>query len=140
MQLSKDARQLAARHMKERGIGENPMKVLVRQIEPEKVLVPSFAAAVSAGQFHKPKGAVQSYGSMSQVGKRLEIATRSAAEIEYGVRRLIAEVTQQGRDVLTDVVVAGAFEKGFGIPIVMRQGNGGDFFQRLRIYGRPDSC
>ncbi|HYE34496.1 hypothetical protein [Methylocaldum sp.] len=77
---------------------------------------------------------------MSQVGKRLEIATRSAAEIEYGVRRLIAEVTQQGRDVLTDVVVAGAFEKGFGIPIVMRQGNGGDFFQRLRIYGRPDSC
>jgi hypothetical protein len=44
-------------------------------------------------------------------------------------------MTQQGVDVLADVVVAGAFAKAFGTGLVMGQSAAGDLLQLLVIEG-----
>src|SRR5581483_1242590 len=54
MQLFEHARQLGARHVKERRVGEDAVEFLPRQIEPQKILFPHLAAAVGARHFREP--------------------------------------------------------------------------------------
>src|SRR5208283_1504771 len=55
MELAQDARQFAARHMKERRIGEDSVKMASRQIKCEKILQPHLATAVDARHFDEAR-------------------------------------------------------------------------------------
>ena len=55
------------------------------------------------------KAAFQSNRDVTAFGERLEVAPRSAAEIEYREGRFVLNEPQQRLDVLADVVIARAF-------------------------------
>ena len=58
MQFQQHARQLLAGYVKQRGVGEHAIEMLIRQIEFEEILLPNFATAVavrnSRGEGQKP--------------------------------------------------------------------------------------
>src|ERR1700730_5470877 len=66
---------------------------------------------------------------MAESGKRLEVAARSAAEIENRQRWLGFDMVQQCRDVLTHVVSARAVTKILGTLVVVLQRQGGYLMQ-----------
>src|ERR1043166_2794364 len=107
-QLPQYARQLFARHVKQRGIGEYAVEISRRQVELEKVLLPHFAAAMSARHFGKARHPFETDGGVAAPDELLQIAARPAAEIEDRERRLSLDVLQQRGDVLADVVIARA--------------------------------
>ena len=56
--------------------------MVVRQVEPEEILLPHFAAAVRARHRGEARGAFQTDRDVTEFGERLEVAPRPAAEIE----------------------------------------------------------
>ena len=100
VEIPQYARQFPARHMKKRRVGEHAIKTAGRQIQREKILLPHFAAAVCARHFNKAGGAFEADRNVAQLAERHEIATRTATEIEHGVRRRPLDGMQQRRDVL----------------------------------------
>ena len=78
--------------MKERGVGEYAVETAVGQIELEEILLPHFAAAVGARHFGEARGAFKTYRDVTELGERLEVASRPAAEIEYRERRVALDV------------------------------------------------
>jgi len=132
-QFPQHARQLLAGNMKQRGIGKHAIEMLIRQIEPEEILLPHLAAAVGTRHVGQARGAFQTYGDVTEFGEHLEVTPRPAAEIEYRERRLTLDGLQQRRDVLADVVVARAFPGIFGTLVIIFQREVGDFLQVLRI-------
>jgi len=82
VQLQQDARQLLAGDMKERGVGEYAVEAAIRQVEVEEILLPYFGAAVGPRHGGQVRGAFQAYGDVTELGERLEVASRPAAEIE----------------------------------------------------------
>jgi hypothetical protein len=66
-------------------------------------------------------------------GKRLEVASGPAAEIEYHEGRFALNESQQRRDILADVVITRPFPKLLSTPVVVFQREVGDFFQVLSI-------
>src|SRR6266852_1455356 len=119
--------------MKQRRVGEHAIKTATRQVELEEILLPYFAAAVGARHRGGVWGALQTNRDMTAFGKRLEVASRPAAEIEYREGRFALNESQQRRDVLADVVIARPCPKILGTPVVVFQREGGDFFQVLLI-------
>src|SRR6266849_5385004 len=83
VQFQQHARQLLARYMKQRGVGEHAVEMVIRQIELEEILLPHFTAAVGARHNGQARGAFQTYREVTEFGKHLEVASRPAAEIEY---------------------------------------------------------
>jgi hypothetical protein len=69
---------------------------------------------------------------VAELGERLEVASRPAAEIEDRERWVALDGSQQRFDVLADVVIARAFPEVLGMPVVVFQREAGDFFQVLR--------
>jgi len=69
------------------------------------------------------------HGPMTEAGKGLEVAARAAAEVENREGWLATDVAQERGDVLTHVVVAGAFAKVFGTLLVMGECPGSDLFE-----------
>ena len=65
---------------------------------------------------------------LTEVGKGLEIASWSATKIEYRERWLDLDILQQRRDILADVVVAGAFAEIIGCTIILFEGKVDDSF------------
>ncbi len=128
-QFQQHARQLLARYMKQRGVGEYAVEPLIRQIDLEEVLVPHFAAAVETRHRGEAGGAVQTHRAVTEVGKGLEIAAWSATKIEYRERWLALDILQQGRNILADVVVASAFLEIIGAAIVLLKGEVNDSFE-----------
>src|SRR5688572_30833723 len=133
VQFQQHARQLLAGHMKERRVGEYAVEMAIRQIELEEILLPYFAAAVSARHCGQARGAFQTYRDVTEFGERPEVASRPAAKIEDRERRVTLDGSQQRFDVLADVVIARAFPEILGTPVVVFQREVGDFFQVLRI-------
>src|ERR1700692_838193 len=111
-QLPQHARQLDARYVEQRCVGVDAVKVRLRQIESEKILLPYFAAAISAGHGHEFRGTLQADGHMAMRGEGAQVAARAAAEIENTIRRIGLDVMQQRADVLADVMSAGSVAKG----------------------------
>src|SRR5207245_10594421 len=105
-QLSEHARQLLARHVEQRRVGEHPVEARRRQLQPEEVLLPDLEAALLARHRREARRAFQAHRDVAERGQGLEIAPRPAAEIEDRERRLAFDVTQQLGDVLADVGVA----------------------------------
>ena len=115
--------------MKQRGVGEYAIEMVIRQIELEEILLPYLAAAVGARHCGEARGAVQTYRDVTEFGKRLEVAPWPAAEIEYGERRFTLDVLQQRRDVLADVVIARACPEIFGTLVVVFSVRSAIFFR-----------
>jgi hypothetical protein len=96
-------------------------------------LAAHFAAAVGARHRGEVRGAFQANRDVTAFGKRLEVAPRSAAEIEYREGRFVLNEPQQRCDVLADVVIARAFPEILRTLVVVSQREVGDFFQILLI-------
>src|SRR5712692_7529251 len=92
VQFPQHARQFLAWYMKQRGVGEHAIEMVIRQIELEKFLPPYFAAAVGACHGGETRGAFQTDCDVAELRKRLEIAPRPTAKIEYCERRLTLDV------------------------------------------------
>ena len=73
--------------MKQRGVGEYAIEMVIRQIELEEILLPYFAAAMGARHHGELRGAIQTYRDVTEFGKHLEVATGPAAKIQYRKRR-----------------------------------------------------
>src|SRR5688572_262822 len=129
VQFQQHARQLLAGYMKQRRVGEYAVEMAIRQIELEEILLPYFAAAVAARHYGQARGAFQTYRDVAELGERLEVASRSAAEIEDRERRVALDGSQQRFDVLADVVIARALPEIPGMPVVVLQREAGDLFQ-----------
>ena len=80
--------------MKQCGVGEQAIEMVIRQIELEEILLPYFAAAVGARHYGQPRGTFQANGDVTEFGKHLEIASGPAAKIEDFERRFILDVLQ----------------------------------------------
>jgi len=113
--------------------GSQIRRSLPQSLKLEEILLPHVAAAVGTCHYGKAGGAFQPYSEVTEFGKRLEVASRPAAKVEYRERRLTLDVLQQRRDVLADVVIARAFPEISGTLVVMFQREVGDFFQVLRV-------
>jgi hypothetical protein len=92
---------------------------------------------VGARHCRQASGAFQAYGDVTQLGKRLEVASRPAAEIEDRERRVALDRSQQRFDVLPDVVIARALPELLGTPVVVLQREVRDFFQ---VRGSIPTC
>src|ERR1700737_1012699 len=88
---------------------------------------------------HQDRDAFQTDCDVTLFGKHLEVASWSAAKIEYRERRLTLDMPQQRLNVLADVVIARAFPEFFGTLIVVLQREAGDFLQvlRMQLHVRP---
>src|SRR5271167_254287 len=102
MQFPQHARQLLAGYVKQGGVGEHAVEVLVRKIELEEILLPHLAASVGARHDGQALGAFQTYREVTKFGKYLEVASRPATKIEYCERWVAIDVLQQRLDVLAD--------------------------------------
>ena len=119
--------------MKQRGVGEYAVEMVLRQIELEEILLPHIATAVSARHLDKARRALDADRDVTEVGKGLEIASRTTAEIHYREGRRTFDVLQQCGDVRADVVVASAAPKIVGALIVVRERRGAELLQGERV-------
>ena len=81
MQFQQHARQLLAGYMKQRGVGEYTIEIVIRQIELEEILLPYFATAMGTRHRDEMCGAFQTYRDVTDVGEHLEVAAGPAAKI-----------------------------------------------------------
>ena len=58
-QLSQDTRQFTRRHMKQRCVREDAVKMRGRQIKSEEILLPYFTSSIGARHGHKGSSALQ---------------------------------------------------------------------------------
>src|ERR1700737_3161323 len=83
VQFQQHAQQLLAGYMKQRGVGEHAIEMVIRQIELEEILLPYFAATAVARHRGEVRDAFQTYRDVTEFGKHLEVAPGPAAKIEY---------------------------------------------------------
>src|SRR5262245_65857738 len=81
-QFQQHARQFLARYMKQRGVGEHAIEMVVRQIELEEVLLPYVAAAVGTRHYGQVLGAFQTDRDVTELVKQLEVAFGTSGKIE----------------------------------------------------------
>src|SRR5580700_4551084 len=74
VQFPQHTRQLLAGYMKQCRVSEHAIETVTRQVELEEILLPYFAAAVSARHRGKVRGPLQTDCDMTAFGKRLEVA------------------------------------------------------------------
>ncbi|MCY1557582.1 hypothetical protein D9M68_944420 [compost metagenome] len=95
----------------------------------QKALLQHLAAAVSPRHRRRAGRALQAHGAVAQGLEGVQVAPRTAAEIQQVKGRWPGHVLQQRRDVLAHVVVARAFPVALGVLFVVRQGARGDMLQ-----------
>src|SRR5664279_5673774 len=69
--------------MKQRSVGVHAIKMIVRKIELEEILLPYFAATMSARHHGEMSGTLQTDSYVTEFRKHLEVAAGAAAKIEY---------------------------------------------------------
>ena len=74
--------------MKQRGVCEYTIEIVIRQIEPEKILLPNFAAAVGTRHVGEMRGAFQTDRDLTEFGNRFKVSPGPAAKIKYCETRL----------------------------------------------------
>jgi len=92
------------------------------------MFLPYFAAAVGARHRGGVRGALQTNRDMTALGKRLEVASGPAAEIEYHEGRFTLNEPQQRRDILAGRRDRASLPKTPRQPVVVFQREVGDFF------------
>src|SRR5258706_12026355 len=103
--------------------------MLVRQSQFEEVLLPHFAPAVGPRHVDEAGGTFQADCGVTEFGKRLQVTSRPATEIEDRERWLALDVFKQRGDILGNVVIAGALPECLGPLVVMGERQIGDLFQ-----------
>ena len=80
MELAQDAGQFSAGDVEQRGVGEDAVEVAGGQFEPEKILMPDFAAGIGARHVGEGFGAVEADGAAPAVLARpgVDTAPRSS--------------------------------------------------------------
>ncbi len=136
MQLAQYARQFRARYVEQRSVGKNAAELFVRQVEPQKVLLPDLAAGLVAGHLRETLGAVDADRAMAETGENLEVAPRPAAQIENGERRRAYDMAQQRVDVLPNIVILRSVAKFLGALIVVRERLRGNLLKVERRQGQ----
>src|SRR5271170_3338649 len=105
--------------MEQRSVGKDPIKIPIRQLKLEEILLPDLAASRGAGHRRKCFRAVQADRDVLQFCQPLKVPARTAAKIENSKRRRPLNVIEQRRDILADIVVARAGSKLFGVTVVI---------------------
>src|SRR5271154_5714181 len=107
--------------MKQRGVGKYTIEIVIRQNEPEKILLPNFAAAVGTRHVGEMCSAFQTDRDVTKFGNHFEVSPGPAAKIKYCETRLTLDVLQHRNDVLADIVIASACPELLGTPVIMFQ-------------------
>src|SRR6516165_89922 len=107
--------------MKQRGVSEYAIEIVLGKIELEEILLPYFAAAISASHRAERRASCQTCCNVAGCSKDLKVTPRPAAKIESGERPFTLDVLQHRCDVLANVVIASAFPKILGILVVTVQ-------------------
>jgi hypothetical protein len=95
VQFPQHARQLLAGYMKQRGVGEHAIKMVIRQIELEEILPPHFAAAVGARHRGEAWGPFQADREVAEFDEHLEVAPWPTTKIKYRERRFTLDVSDR---------------------------------------------
>ena len=135
-EIGENAHDLAARHMEQRGVGEDSIEAGGWQVEVEEILMENLAVGLAAGDGDQPDRAVEACNLMPERGKGAEITTRPAAKVENRMGRPALNGVQQGRDVLAHVVVGGAEAVGGRHAAVFRERDGDSFSRRRVVVAR----
>ena len=123
-----NAGQVGGGHVKQRRICEHAIEPAVRQVEFQKILQPYFTSSVSPSHLDEAFRTLEPDRDVAPRDERFQVAARSTPEIKDGEWRDGLDVTQQGVDVLTDVMIARAFAKANGGFVVMRERSRADCF------------
>lgn len=115
------ARQLTARNVEQGGIREYAVKVFLRKIEPEEVLLPYLTATMVSRHFDKPRCSFQPDRYMTEIGKRLQIASGAAPQIQYLEGWRTFDVAQQCSNILADIMVFRTLPERLGSFVVTVQ-------------------
>jgi hypothetical protein len=110
--------------MKEGGVGEDSVEVLRWQLQTKKVLMPHFAAAVSACKFYEAFSAFETDGLMAKVAKNFQITPGPATEIQNSVGWFAAHALEKRITILAHVMILRAFPKTVCVFVVMTEGDG----------------
>lgn len=102
------------------------------QIKLQKILLPYFALCIIARHLCKFCRTIEPDCSMAKLGKSLQVASRTATQIQYGRWCIGGEVSEQRGDVLADIMRARAFPEGCSTLVVMLQRRIADMPQVLR--------
>jgi len=119
--------------MKQRSISKHAIEMLMRQFEPEEILLPDFTTAVISGHCCESLGTIQTHSAVAKFNQCLQIAARTAADIEYGVWWLSLDILQQRLNILADIVITRTFPEFLGALVVMSQRDIGDMLKLLLI-------
>ena len=119
-EVFEDARQLAARHVEQRGIREHPVEAGRRQVERQEVLVQHLAAGPGARHGNERARAVEADDLVAERGEPAQVPAGPASQVEDRVGRLALHRPEQGLDVLADVVVGGAAAVGRRNAVIFR--------------------
>src|SRR6478736_4048904 len=98
----------------------------------QEVLLPHFVTS-AARHGSEPRRTFQADREMTKIAKRLQIAPRPAAKIEYREGWLALDILQKRGDVLADVVLTRALPEIIGALVIMLQRSVRDIFQVARI-------
>ena len=107
-QFSENAEEFAGGNVKQRRVREYTVKTRLWKIQREKILVQDFYACLASCHFDESQRAIKADRLMTEVAKRNQIPTRPTAEIEDAVRTRSVQFSQQGLDILRNIVVLGA--------------------------------
>ena len=113
-------------------MAEYAIEVALGELEREEVLLPHFATFFPR-HYGETGASFQAYGGVTELGKRLEIASRPAAKVEDRKWWVPLDVLQQRCDVLADIVSARAFPEILGSLVIVLQRQIGDALQVVRI-------
>src|SRR3954467_6563259 len=106
--------------MEQGGVGKNPVKKALGQLQSQEILMQHLAAGMRARHRDELPRSIESNGFVPQRSEVAKIAAGSATEIKDTVRRITLYGIEQCRVILADIVVARAVPEGSGEPIVKR--------------------
>src|SRR6266550_5932645 len=125
-QLAQNARQLLRRDMKQSSVCKHAIEPACGQIQLEKVLLPHFAAGMIARHRREALDSINADRRMAQLGESSQVAAGPAAQVEDREWRLAFDRSQQGLDVLADIVIARAFPECVGAFLIVVERTGDD--------------
>src|SRR5437868_10374994 len=125
-QLAQNARQLLRRDMKQGSVCKHTVEPACGQIQLEKVLLPHFAAGIIARHRREALDSIDADRRMAQLSESSQVAAGPAAQVENREWRLALDASQQGLDILADVVIARAFPERVGAFLIVVERTGDD--------------
>ena len=131
-EVPEDPRELAARHMEQRGVREDPVESGERQVEREEVLVQHLAIRLGARHGDELARSVQTDHNVAECGEPAQVPAGPATQIENDVGSFALNCLEQGCDVLAHIVIGGAAAVRRRHAIIFRDRDGRDLVRLHR--------